>query len=165
LEAELAATKKQLQARESQIRQLHRLAKQAGVTIPESLAGAVAGKTPKAGDPDTKALEAAARKQLGGKLPDDEKSFLKALRTLPAAKQLIRSVKVDRDTVTVVLLPTWQMVPYQMRLQAAQEFQKMWGKMHCPDDPKRARIKLVDMRKATVGGSSKDDPAKVWVNK
>ena len=81
------------------------------------------------------------------------------------ARQVIKGVEVDGDTVTVILMPTWQMIPHQIRLQGAQEFQKMWGKMHCPDDPTRARIKLVDMRKATVGGSSKDDPAKVWVKR
>jgi len=165
LEAELAEAKKRLQTRDSQIRQFRTLAEGAGVAIPESLVGALAAGAPAGKDLDRAALEAEAKKQLGGKLPDDEKSFLKALRTMPAAKQFIRSVKVDKDTVTVVLMPTWQMVPYQMRLQAAQEFQKMWGKMHCPDDPKRARIKLVDMRKTTVGGSSKNDPAKVWVKR
>lgn len=165
LEAELAETKKQLQARDSQMRQLRRLAEKAGVAVPESLAGALAGGMPQANGMDREAMEAAAKKQLGGKLPDDEKSFLKALRTNPMARQVIKGVDVDGDTVTVTLMPTWQMIPQPMRLQGAQEFQKMWAKMHCPDDPTRARIKLVDMRKKTVGGSDKNDATKVWVSK
>ena len=165
LEAKLAETKKQLLARDSQMRKLRRLAENAGVAVPESLVGALAGGGPQAKGMDRDAMEAAAKKQLGGKLPDDEKSFLKALRTLPLAKQFIKTVTVDGDTVTVVLMPTWQMIPHPMRLQGAQEFQKKWAEMHCPDDPKRARIKLVDMRKSTVGGSDKNDPTKVWVSK
>ena len=62
LEAELAETKKQLLARDSQMRQFRRLAEKAGMAVPESLAGGVT----QAKGMDREAMEAAAKKNWAG---------------------------------------------------------------------------------------------------
>lgn len=56
----------------------------------------------------------------------------------------------------------WHSQPYQIRLQAAQGLQKLWGNLYLPESPDRGRIELIDLNGNKLGGSKV--MGGVWVN-
>lgn len=57
------------------------------------------------------------------------------------------------NIVRITVSNTWHSQPYQIRLNAAQGLQKLWGNLYSPETPDRGRIQLIDMNSNEVGGS------------
>jgi hypothetical protein len=57
----------------------------------------------------------------------------------------------------------WHYQPYQVRLQTAQNFWSAWANTHSPNDPDKARIRIVDLNGNEVGGSRVWAGSLIWV--
>ncbi|MBY0554332.1 hypothetical protein K2P97_07380 [bacterium] len=66
------------------------------------------------------------------------------------------------NIVRITVSNTWHSQPYQIRLNAAQGLQKLWGNLYSPETPDRGRIQLIDMNSNEVGGSK--TLGGVWVS-
>ncbi|MGG6295259.1 hypothetical protein ACQ4M4_12790 [Leptolyngbya sp. AN02str] len=86
----------------------------------------------------------------------DVDTYTKLLRTFDPNGQAIVSVEADpfvRGRVVLEVSNAWHYDPKPIRLQATQSLWEGWATIHNPDEPDKARIKLVDARGNQVGGS------------
>lgn len=60
----------------------------------------------------------------------------------------------DGDTVIITVTNAWQYEGYRMRLQLARVHWQAWAGIHSPNNPDKARIKLLDITGDEVGGYS-----------
>lgn len=67
------------------------------------------------------------------------------------------------DQIKITVSNSWHYEPYQIRLQVAQKLWEAWAGLHSPDEPDKARIKLVDLNGNEVGGSRVWAGSLIWV--
>lgn len=81
--------------------------------------------------------------------------FMKRIRdaNAKAERTIIQRVVVKNDNATLTVENAWHLMPYQLRLQAAQNLWKAWASIASPTDPAKARISIVDINGNEVGGS------------
>lgn len=108
---------------------------------------------------DKKAAEEAAI------IESENAAHLKEFKKLIADNKIavVTKVLVNQYQAQVTVSNEWHLVPYQLRLQAAQNIQKLWAQTYTKD-PKIAHIKFVDLNGNEVGGSGMLSASKVWVN-
>jgi hypothetical protein len=90
--------------------------------------------------------------------------YFNKLRMSGIGLETVEKVQVSSmpNIVKIVVSNSWHSQPYQIRLQAAQGLQKLWGNLYLPESPDRGRIELVDLNGNKVGGSK--IMGGVWVN-
>ena len=89
--------------------------------------------------------------------------FMERLSSAGIDHSIIKSVSVNGDTATITVSNAWHLTAYQVRLQAAQNLWKLWVSIAAPNDPDKARIKLVDFNDNEVGGSRILGGSLLWV--
>jgi hypothetical protein len=75
----------------------------------------------------------------------------------------IAATSVDGFKATMTVNNEWHLLPYQIRLQAAQNLWKSWARIASPKDVDKARLKLVDLNGNEVGGSRVLAGSLIWV--
>lgn len=93
------------------------------------------------------------------KLKEQNKKYMEAfLNTIKRAGGSDAIVKVDVDStgsnLTIYVDNVWHVMPYQLRLQAAQNLWSVWANIKAPNNLDAARIKIADLNGNKVGGSS-----------
>lgn len=81
----------------------------------------------------------------------------------PSSLSMLEGSQFDGDTIIITVANTWHLMPYQLRLQAAQNLWQTWAKIASPQDLDRARLKLVDLNGNEVGGSRFIAGSAIWV--
>jgi hypothetical protein len=99
--------------------------------------------------------------------PSDLQKFIDVLRTAGIDNSLIVRVSVSEtgDKLIVVVANPWHYQPYQIRLQMAQSLWELWARIHSPQNPDIARLKLTDLQDNEVGGSRLLGGSLIWVTK
>ncbi len=77
--------------------------------------------------------------------------------------QGITKISVQGDEATVTVVDSFHSLPYQNRLQFAQNLWKAWASIDSPNDVDKARISIVDRNGNEVGGSGFLGGSTVWV--
>jgi hypothetical protein len=80
-----------------------------------------------------------------------------------AGGKIVHRVSIEGDKATITVDNSWHLMPYQIRLQAAQSLWKSWASIASPDDLDKARIRLVDFNGNEVGGSRILGGSLIWV--
>lgn len=91
-----------------------------------------------------------------------EVEFDKFLENAGASE--IGELRVEGFTATVAVQNAWHFLPYQIRLQTAQNLWKQWARIASPTDVDKARLKLVDLNGNEVGGSRALGGSLLWVD-
>lgn len=85
------------------------------------------------------------------------------LETSKETGKLIGSVSAKEDLAIFEVKNSWHSAPYQVRLQLAQNFWKVWASVNGAPDLDTSRIKLVDLNGNEVGGSRLLGGSLIWV--
>ena len=99
-------------------------------------------------------LKGYKEKNIGEKSLSKAEQFYNKLRMAGVGLETIEEVKADKDfpeDIKIIVANSWHSQPYQIRLQAAQNLQKLWGNTY--GDADRSRVKLVDINGNSVGGN------------
>ena len=92
--------------------------------------------------------------------------FTDRLKAAGIDNSTIHSVSVSGDdTATIKVANSWHFIPYQIRLQAAQNLWKVWASIASPTDRDKASIILTDLNGNKVGGSRLLAGSLIWVKK
>jgi hypothetical protein len=75
----------------------------------------------------------------------------------------IETVSVSEYSATITVSNAWHVVPYQIRLQAAQNIWKLWATISAPVREVEAKISIVDLNGNEVGGSRVWGGSLIWV--
>jgi hypothetical protein len=134
------------------------------------------GKKP---DPDLerqKALEREKRRQEIereksaelNKARTDAEQFRKVLFAALAADNLniVQNVYVNDiipQQIIIEMKPIWHARNKHLRKNDATQFWKLWASIHSPNDPDRARVKLVSINGDEVGGSRILGGSLIWI--
>ncbi len=115
---------------------------------------------------ERQAAEEARRKEAEKEVQNRLDSYMKVLNA--ADVRLIKSVSVGRISddmweATLTVDNLWHIRHYQIRLQDAQTLWEVWARIASPNDPDKARIKLVDQNGNEVGGSRFLAGSLIWV--
>jgi len=98
-----------------------------------------------------------ARAEAAQKEIQDKLDAYMAVLELPEVQLIdrvsVRRIGSDSWEATLTLKNIWHLRHKQIRLQDAQTLWEAWALIAAPNDPDRARIKLVDQRGNKVGGS------------
>jgi hypothetical protein len=97
------------------------------------------------------------------KLKADIDMFVKVLEASGVNNSTIARCSNRGDTLVVVVANSWHILPYQIRLQSAQNLWKVWARIHAPEKPDSASISLTDYNENEVGGSRA--LGGIWVKK
>lgn len=98
------------------------------------------------------ASKEAAQKEIQDKL-DAYMAVLELAEVQLIDRVSVRRIGSDSWEATLTVTNIWHLRHKQIRLQDAQTLWEAWALIASPDDPDRARIKLVDQRGNKVGGS------------
>lgn len=102
----------------------------------------------------------AGKEKADAERPKTERdAFLATLKAAGIDNTVVDSVSVNGDVLTIVVTNVFHTLPYQTRLQGAQNFQKLWGSIHGGS----AIIRITDFNGNEVGGTSVWSGA--WVQK
>jgi hypothetical protein len=113
---------------------------------------------------DEEAAKVAATKAVVKKQSNDIEAFRQKLRLVDKNSALVVSVTPDdHNTAKIAVTNAWHISPYQLRLQAAQNFWEMWASIASPKDVDKARISIVDFNDNEVGGSRILAGSLIWV--
>ena len=116
-------------------------------------------------DAARRSLEAAATEREAKKRrqKDSRDSFVKKLNDLGIDRSQIDSVSIEGDFLMITVSNDWHRANYQIRLQIAQSLWGLWASIASPEQPDKARIKIVDYNKNVVGGSRALGGSLIWV--
>lgn len=89
--------------------------------------------------------------------------FMATLSAAGVNNSVIEYVSVKDEMATITVANTWHITAYQIRLQAAQNLWQAWAKIASPNNPDKARIKLIDLNGNEVGGSRILAGSLIWV--
>lgn len=98
-------------------------------------------------------------------LSNDSSEFLSTLRAMGIDSSIVVSLSARENRVTITVAEAWHYQHYQLRLQAAQAMWSIWARIRSPQDPDKARIRLVDIMGNEVGGSRMLGGSLIWVQK
>lgn len=95
----------------------------------------------------------------------DMQAYLTLLRARNISPSLVTSCSEGAGgrRLNINVVNGWHYQPYQMRLQAAQNLQRLWAQVHSINDPDNARISILDLNGNEVGGSRFWGGTLVWV--
>jgi len=91
--------------------------------------------------------------------------FIRALTRAGVDNSIVSRVSQKGDSLTIIVANGWHDQPYQIRLQAAQNFWELWARIRSPDDPDKARLEITDFNGNSVGGSRWLAGSLIWVKK
>ena len=94
---------------------------------------------------------------------EKESAFDALVRLADPDGTLVASTSLENHTMTFVMNNDWHLIPYQTRLQTAQNFWEGWAKVDRAESVDVSRIKLVDQNGNEVGGSRVFAGSLIWV--
>lgn len=97
--------------------------------------------------------------------PSELAIFVTALTRAGIDSSIGSRVSQKGDSLTIIVPDGWHYEPYQIRLQAAQNFWELWARIRSPNDPDKARLEITDFNGNSVGGSRWLAGSLIWVRK
>ena len=72
---------------------------------------------------------------------------------------------LDGPTARLTVMPGWDMMPHELRLDTAKHFYRAWAGVQSKRDRLTARLELLDAAGTVIGGSRDGNPRSIWVKK
>lgn len=96
---------------------------------------------------------------------NDIAEYRKLVRSIDSKGDIVKELNegLTPDQVKITITNSWHYEPYQVRLQVAQKLWEAWARLHSPNEPDKARIKIVDLNGNEVGGSRVWAGSLIWV--